>query len=321
MLTQLPHKERRIFEIMLVAVTIGMAYLLFRMGAYKMVVLNLFFLPIVLSGYFLGRTSAGVLALFSVLSVTIATCIDFTGFAAFANPVMVGLAITVWGATLGLTAILVGTLCEERARTVEELHAAYVGVVEVLSRYLQSANPKVKARSARIAELSQAVAEELKLSRKEVDDVRVGALLFDLGNVEITTQLLSKAVDTLEASVRHNSYTFSGTELVHSLGTVLSGAVPLLLTQDDAVHQCLSAASGEPARPDIPLGAKIIRAVRAFDALLCGDAAGGDRLTPEGAIQELRRDIAGGFDPDVIDAIERCHRRGARPLAPIPVPV
>jgi hypothetical protein len=34
-------KDRRVFEIMLVLITVGMTFLLYKMGAYKMVVLNL----------------------------------------------------------------------------------------------------------------------------------------------------------------------------------------------------------------------------------------------------------------------------------------
>lgn len=301
-------KDRFALEAMLIIVTIGMTYLLYRMGGYKMVALNLFYLPIILSGYYLGRTHAGILALFSVLAVTIASTVDAAGFAAYQSPIMMGLALTVWAATLGLTAILVGTLCDERAKTVEDLHAAYVGVVEVLSKYLQSANPKVKARSTRIAELSQSVAEEMKLSRKQVDEIRVGALLFELGNVEITTQLLTRAVDTLEANAaKVNSYTFSGTDLVHSLGSVLSGALPLVLNQDDAVLDCISA-EDDGLCGAIPLGAKIIRAVRAHDAMTFADGDG-PRVSPQQALQELRKDIAGGYDPDVLDALERCIRR------------
>jgi len=301
-------RDRIILEVMLVLVTIGMTYLLYRMGGYKMVVLNLFYLPIVLSGYYLGRTNAGILALLCVLAVTIATTLDSTGFAAYNSPIMVGLALTVWAGALGLTAILVGTLCDERAKTVEELHAAYVGVVEVLSRYLQSADPKVKARSTRIAELSQALAADMKLSRKDIDDVRVGSLLYDLGNVEITTQLFSKAVDTLEANPgKANTHTFSGTDLVHSLGLVLSGALPLLLSQDDAVHGCL-VTEESVSSSGLPLGAKIIRTVRAYDALIAGDSDGAP-TTPQDAVQELRKDRSSGCDPDVLDAIERHIRR------------
>jgi HD-GYP domain-containing protein (c-di-GMP phosphodiesterase class II) len=304
-------KERLTLEIMLVVVTIGMTYMLFRMGGYKMVVLNLFYLPIVLAGYYLGRTNAGILAVFSVLAVTIATTLDTSGFAAYSSPILIGLALTVWAAALGLTAMLVGTLCDERAKTVEDLHVAYVGVVEVLSKYLQSSNPKVKARSTRIAELSQAVAEDMKLPRKQADDIRVGALLFDLGNVEITTQALTRAVDTLEANPSTGSrHTFSGQDLVHSLGSVLSGALPLLLNQDDAALECLP--TDDNAAPEaMPLGARIIRAVRAFDALTTGDSDGAATSAPQ-ALQELRKDVTGGFDVEVLDAIERCGPRSAR---------
>lgn len=304
----MPTKERRVFELMLIAVTVGMTYLLFHLGGYKMVALNLFYLPIVLSGYFLGRTHAGVLALLSVLTVTIATTMDATGFAAYNSPIMVGLALTVWGAALGLTAVLVGTLCDERARTVDELHAAYVGVVEVLSKYLQSANPRVEARSTRIAELSQAVAETMKLPRKQIDDVRVGALLYDLGNVEITTQVLTKAVGALEADPsKTDKYTFSGVDLVHSLGSVLSGAVPLLVDQDDALLEGLATEKDSVPR-DIPMGAKVIRVVRAYDALVTG-YPGDPNAARQKAMEELRRDVASGFDPEVLDALERSTRK------------
>src|SRR5262245_28129535 len=121
-------KDRHVFEIMLLIVVVGMAWLTYRMGNFKIVVLNLFFLPIVLSGYYRGRSVAGALALFSAISVAIATGMDFTAFASFSTPVMIALALTVWAGVLGLTAILVGTLCDERAVALEELHQAYVGV-------------------------------------------------------------------------------------------------------------------------------------------------------------------------------------------------
>ncbi len=297
--------ERLVLEVMFVIVTIGMTFLLFRMGGYKMVVLNLFYLPIVLSGYYLGRTHAGVLALFCVLAVTIATTLDTSTFAAFSSPVLIGLALTVWAAVLGLTAILVGTLCDERAKTVDELHVAYVGVVGVLSKYLQSANPWVMDRSTRIAQLSQSVAEEMNLPRKEIDDIRVGALLFDLGNVEITTKVITRAVDTLETNLSSaESYTFSGTDLVHSLGTVLSGALPMVLNQDDAVLECINT-QADATTSDIPLGAKIIRAVRAYDARTSSNSHL-PTAEPHEAVQQIRRDVTGGFNPDVVDALERC---------------
>jgi hypothetical protein len=302
------HKERRFFEFMLVMIVIAMAILFARVGPHRIIVLNLFYVPIILSAYFLGRNSAGVLALFCVLAITVVTGLIPAGLAAFDTPVMVGLALTVWGAVLGMAAILVGTLCDERANTVRELHGAYVGVVEVLSKYLQAGNPRVKARSVRVAELSQAVADELRLSTRQTDDIRVAALLHELGNLEITTQIIGKAVDTVGA--RDARHTFRGTELVHSLGSVLEGALPLLADQDDALQDYLTS-EDHCALRDMPLGARIIRIVRAYDDAL-STAIPGAAGAPQQALQQLRADALTEADRRIVEALERATQKAAR---------
>jgi len=304
-------RDRRIFEGMLILLILGMTTLFYKMGVHGLVALNLFFLPVVISGYFMGRTSSGVLALLCALCVTSATMLLRIKFTGYSSPVMVGLALTIWAATLGLTAILMGTLCDERARTVRELQKAYVGVVEVLSKYLQSAHPGIKARSTRIAELSQLVAQEMKLPRKQVDDVRVAALLHDLENVEITTQVLNTAVNSLEKARPDVRHTFLGTDLVHSLGSVLEGALPLLVAQNEAVRDAMSG-SQEPADDDLPVGAKIIAAVRGFDSLIYSDA--GPRRDPREALRDLRTELPAGYH-DVLVALERVVERTAQPAA------
>jgi HD domain-containing protein len=301
------------FEITLLLITLGMTSLLVMMREHKIVILYLYFLPVVLSGYFLGRVHAGVLALFSAMSVTIALTLESSQFAVYSSPAMIGLVVTIWAAVLGLTALMIGTLCDERAVKVVELHTAYVGVVEVLARYLQSANPHVKARSIRVAEISQKVAEALGLTQKEIDDIRVGALLYDIGNVEITTQLITKAVGSIESESVHGKHTFQGRELVHSLEPVLSGAVPLLLNLDDAVHDVLAVESGNDSR-DIPLGATIIRAVRAYESLV-DDNRHGRPMSAEEAVTALRKDPYAKYETRVLDALERC-QVGHRSLTP-----
>lgn len=293
--------EQRVLEVMLIAVAVGLACLLYMTAGCKMVVLDLFYLPVVLSGFFLGRYRAGVLALFSVLAASTVTALELEGFAAFGSPLVIGLAVTVWGSVLSLIAMLVGTLSDERARQTQELHEAYVGVVEVLSRYLQGAHPELKARSIRIAQWSQLVAAEMKLSSKQMDDIRVAALMQDLGKIEITTRLITKAVDSLAGHPRQAAeYRFHGNELVHSLAAVLKGAIPILLAQDDPVQ----GRPGAPAPPlDVPTGARIIRAVRAFDALAQHPPDG--RASGQDALEELRRDRSSAYGGDVLEALER----------------
>ncbi|MHC5111266.1 MAG: HD-GYP domain-containing protein [Planctomycetota bacterium] len=296
-------KDRLVFEIMLIVVVIGMAYLMLRMGAYSIVALNLFYLPIVLSGYFLGRRSAGILAFFCVISVTISATLNSTGFAAYTTPIMVGLVITVWAAVLGLTALLVGTLSDERAQKLEELHEAYVGVVDVLSAYLQSADPKCKAKSTRVAELSQRVAKFMRLPSTHIDDIRIAALLHDMSNIEVTTRLLSRAVNSLEsADVDARKHTFLGSDLAQSLGSVMHGAVPLVVAQNDDLREMVAAEMA--SEETMPIGAMIIRTVRAFDDQLISDGVS----QPDGAVESLDKMVKHSnnqFDPNVVEALRQ----------------
>lgn len=311
-------KDRRFFEIMLIVLVLATSVLGYRMGAQKAVILNLFYLPIVLSGYYLGRQAAGVLAVLSVLAMTIVTAFDSTGLAAQTTSVMVGLVLTVWAGALGLTALLVGTLCDERAKTLQELHEAYVGVVEVMSKYLQGTEIGAKTQSTRVAELSQRVAERMGLSPKQVDDIRVGVLLRDLGDVEITTKVLGRALGALESrSGAARDRTFLGTELVHSLGGVLTDAAPLILSQDDTVQDCL-VDSAEGNRASIPLGSKIIRAVRAYDALASNESK---ELSRAEIVRRLRHDAITRHDREVLDALEGVVCRPASPSRRKPVQV
>ncbi|MEK7710615.1 MAG: HD domain-containing phosphohydrolase [Planctomycetota bacterium] len=312
-------RERSILEIMLMIVVIGMTYLMLRMGGYKAVALNLFFLPIVLSGYYLGRAHAGVLALFTALLVAIATVMDSTGYAAYVSTLTIGLALTVWAGVLGLTALLVGTLCDERAAKADELHEAYIGVVEVMSKYLQSGNPRVKARSVRTAEIAQMVADEIGLPSQQVDDIRVGALLWELENVEVTTKFLTRAVDVLEGQpALHEKTSFLGVDLVHSLAEVLRGAIPLLLTQEDDPGAGGVAGGVASPRTEVPLGARIIRLVRLFDSKTSATASDSG-LGALQAVADLRKTVSDEFDRRVLDALGRVVGRWERKAVREPV--
>ena len=295
-------KNDLFLEIFLVVITVALGGLFHATAGYKMTVLSLFFLPVVLAGFFLGRYRAGALAFLCVVVTSAAAILDLNGFAAYTSPVVVALSVATWGAVLGLTAILVGTLCDERSQKVMELHEAYVGVVEVLSKYLQSANPKLEAQSKRIAELSQRVGRRMHLSPREVDDIRVAALLHDLENITITSQVIQKAVSDIEMDAeRTEEHTFHGCDLARSLGSVLTGALPLLLGQDDSLHS--SMIDEETSRATtLPIGAEIIRAVRAYDALQQGDW-GQMGQTPEDAIEELLDDDHSDYDPKVLQAL------------------
>jgi len=290
-------RNERVLEIMLVCITLGLACLLYSTSGIKLMILNLFFLPVVLAGFYLGRYRAGVLALLSVVAASIVVVSDLSGFVIRSSPLTIGIALTMWGATLGLTSLLVGTLCDERDSKAIEAHEAHVGVVEVLARYLQSANPQLQNRALRVAQLSESVARKMRLSTKEIDDLRVAALLMDMENIEITAKVIRKAVDELEDSKAVEQRTFNGTELVQSLGATLKGAFPLLLSQ-----QCSEDRPGDSGV--VPFGARIIRTVRSY-VQLTETSWNGSGLSPTDAMDELRCDLELEYHPAVLHALDQ----------------
>jgi K+-sensing histidine kinase KdpD len=299
----------RLLETMLVLITAALACVMYYTATMKIVVLNLFFLPVVLAGFFMGRYRAGVLALLSVIGATIVSTTDLNHFGAFASPVMVAMAITLWGAVLGLTALLVGTLSDERDAKAVEAHEAHVGVVEVLARYLQSANPNLEHRAKQVARLSEDVARKMRLSPKEIDDIRLAALLIDMENIEITARVIRKAVGELEEARAVEQRTFCGTELVRSLGSVLSGAFPLLLSQTQG-----DGASGATASGDLPFGARILGTVRAYVQLL-NDPWHDVQRTSEDVLEELRTDLESEHHPAVLHALQEVVSERPEPAA------
>jgi hypothetical protein len=306
-----------VLEVILVIICIALCCLLYRVGHYRMVVLNLFYLPVVLAAFFLGRYHAGILALFCVMSVSVVVALNLHSFAAFMSPLVIGLALAIWGAVLGINAILVGTLSDENSHKIEELHDAYVGVVEVLGRYLNSADPKLKVQAARVSELSQQVASKMRLSDKEIDDIRVAALLQDIESIEVTARVIRKAVGDLSNDKRMNpeEHTFNGSDLVHSLGSVLTGAMPLLLDH----HIGLNVEDGEESISPVEpvLGAKILRTVRRYLNLI---SQGSDPVHPRDAINTLKHDLEFEHHPAVLHALEQVLFRTSKAVSDLEIP-
>jgi hypothetical protein len=311
-------KRTRTLEVMLIVIGLGLTCLLYELVGYKTVVLNLYYLPVVLGAFFLGRYRAGILALFCVASALTVTMLDLKGFQPHTSPLAVALLVTVWGAVLGLTTLLVGTLSDERSQKIADLHDAYLGIVEVLSGYLNSADKSLENRATRVSELGCQVAAKMKLTEEEIDDIRVAALLQELENIEVTARVISKALGDIgrHGRVTAQEHTFRGTDLVESLASVVYRALPLLVDRDETGE--FDTENEHTLRlTSVPIGAKIIHTARSYDFLVDGTDSTVVH-SPEEAIDQLRADVDNEHHPAIIDALEQSvlgvatDRRGTR---------
>lgn len=297
----LKHFEKILIIIILLAALIG-TYLIEE----KSIVLNFYYLPVLASGYFLGRRLGVLTAVFSVLMVAISALIFPNGFFGKQDLFKSVAQILSWGGFLILSSIAVGTLYEQNERRMKDLKNAYIGILEILSKYLESTDRYTKGHSVRVSELAMEIGIAMELPRTEVENVRVAGLLHDIGKVEISGEILRKAAElTTEERDLVDEHTVKGAYLLTSVGSVLKEVVPIVVSH----HMHFTEATGDPEREvtAVPLGARIIAVADSFDAMT-SDRPYRKGMTPWEAMEEIIKNTGKQFDPRVVDAFKHVVR-------------
>ena len=173
-------------------------------------------------------------------------------------------------------------------------------------------SPDLGNHGAGVAELAVAVAQTLGLPAPEIEDIRLGASLHDIGKMAVPDAILAK-VGTLTDDewrfVRH--HTIAGERIL--------GAAPALHTVAKLVrssHERFDG-TGYPdglAGEEIPLGSRIIFVCDAFDAMI-GERVYRASRTAEEAVAEIRHHAGTQFDPSVVDAFCAVMEARSHPLA------
>ena len=144
---------------------------------------------------------------------------------------MTGVAqLSSWGGFLILVSFTVGTLYEKNEQRVKELKNAYIGVLEILSKYLESTDRYTKGHSVRVSELATEIAIAMGLPRSAVENIRVSGLLHDIGKIEISSEILSKAAElSKEEKELMDQHTVKGAYILTAVGSVLKEVVPIVV--------------------------------------------------------------------------------------------
>jgi putative nucleotidyltransferase with HDIG domain len=140
-----------------------------------------------------------------------------------------------------------------------------VATLDALVNALEAKDPYVRGHSARVAELSGLVALELGRCDADVEAVRIGGKLHDIGEIGIRDDVLAKPGPLTDAEFEHiKQHVLVGTQILaplvhlhHILGFVRG-------------HHERWDGTGYPDRlagDTIPWGARVIGAVEIYDAL------------------------------------------------------
>jgi putative nucleotidyltransferase with HDIG domain len=265
--------------------------------AEKLALLNMFYLPSLVAGFVLGKRKALLTSMFSVTAVLFYVALNYENFKPSQSVVSFYINIISWGSFLIVCSIVVGHLHEENEKKVVQLKSAYMGILEILSKYIESADKYTQGHSVRVSHYATELAVGMHLPPKEVDNIKVAGLLHDIGKVDISTDLIGKAASlSSEEKNIMATHTERGAQLLSSVGSVLSDAIPLVR----AHHQYFDhdGHKGSPSG-EVPLGARILAVVDSYDAMTT-DRPYRSGMPPWKAIEELERCTGTQFDPEVV---------------------
>jgi putative nucleotidyltransferase with HDIG domain len=159
--------------------------------------------------------------------------------------------------------------------------------------------PYARGHSERVNMVANEIAVQLGCSEELINDLKLAALVHDIGKVVIQDQILFKPSSLTPAE--HNEvkrHPVASVEILRSVD-FFSRVIPLV----ESHHEWYNG-KGYPNRrrgEDIPLGARILAVADAYDAMTCPRPYRPSRSNEE-AVELLKKGAGKQWDPAVVDA-------------------
>ncbi|MFZ5950430.1 MAG: HD domain-containing phosphohydrolase [Candidatus Rifleibacteriota bacterium] len=190
----------------------------------------------------------------------------------------------------------------ENARLYENIQKVYLSTIEVLAKAIDAKDPYTQGHSRRVTLYSVAIAEELNMTRKEIENVRYAGLLHDVGKIGIKDSIIRKPgrlTDEEYAIIKKHP----------AIGAKILRPVDFLADKIPGVlhHHEYYDGRGYPDHltgENIPLDGRIICVADAFDAMTTNRPYR-KGLTVKTAIGELQKFSGKQFDPVCVEAFLR----------------
>jgi putative nucleotidyltransferase with HDIG domain len=136
----------------------------------------------------------------------------------------------------------------------------------------------------------------------ERENIRVAALLHDIGKTEISMDIVRKAA-SLTATERElmSKHTEKGARIISLVGGVLEEAVPIVLAHHKFYFEKKDSSIEE--KDEIPLGAAIIGVADSYDSMIT-DRPYRAGMMPWKAFEEIEKAAGRQFHPRVVKAFK-----------------
>ena len=187
----------------------------------------------------------------------------------------------------------------ENARLYENIQKIYLSTIEVLATAIDAKDPYTRGHSRRVTLYSVAIAEQLGLSPKEIENIRYAGLLHDVGKIGISDSIIRKP-----GRLTDEEYGIIKTH--PAIGARILRPVEFLADKIPGVlhHHEYYDGRGYPdhlSGEDIPLAGRIICVADCFDAMTTNRPYR-KGLSVNTVIGELNKLSGKQFDPVCVKA-------------------
>ena len=192
-----------------------------------------------------------------------------------------------------------------------EIRKLFLGAIEALASALEAKDRYTGGHSRRVTEIALALGTELGLSAKDMEDLRWGSSLHDVGKIAVDQRIQNKPDSLTPEEYEHLMiHAHVGADIVRPV--VNERIIEMIEHHHDhydgcGLHQVV-------AGKDIPLGARILAVADAFDALT-SDRPYRLAMSREEALDEIKRCMRTQFDPVVANAFLKIMSRKSKARA------
>jgi PAS domain S-box-containing protein/putative nucleotidyltransferase with HDIG domain len=191
---------------------------------------------------------------------------------------------------------------EERVTLLDRVADMLTSVIDIVGSVSETRDPYTAGHQRRVARLATDIAREMGLPDADIEDIRVAALMHDIGNMSIPAEILSKPgkLSSIEFSLIQG-HPEVGYRIISS--AKMQGPIAEIVHQ----HHERCDGSGYPRgldRKDLLPGARILMVADVVEAMM-SHRPYRSALGQDAALDEIRQGAGRLYDPDVAAACDR----------------
>ena len=182
-----------------------------------------------------------------------------------------------------------------------QLQESYEASLIMLANAIEVRDPYTRGHVERVMNYAQTIAEYLSWSPLDINNLRFGSILHDIGKIQISEDILNKKGALNHAEWEEmRKHPQVGAELIKGIH-YLEPALPVILFHHERWN-----GSGYPfalTNENIPVAARIVAIADSFDAMTTKRPYR-DELTPQEATSEIISGSGTQYDPLMVEAFQ-----------------